>query len=173
MKRLTRQAHYFLMIAIFGAAVFAALFSLRPSGFEPYAALVLAVTLVVALLLAKAIGNIKAARLIIENQILHIQPAVFQEQGRGIESEFHPCEALEVFVSCFGILLDSRIIKFNQKGIRLKAVEIGRNYLSVDYGTDMRVRNIRLLYSRPDNHSLVHIMEKFRFETGVVPVITQ
>ena len=115
----------------------------------------------------------KDAQLIVENQILHIQPAVFREPDNRKESGIQPCETIEMFVSGFGILLGSKIIKFNQEGIRLKAVEIGRDYLSIDYGTDAEVRNIRLLHVRPDSAVLVGIIEKFRYETGIVPVITE
>ena len=77
-----------------------------------------------------------------------------------------------MFVSGFGILLGSKIIKFNQGGIRLKAVEIGRDYLSIDFGTDVEIRNIRLLHIRPDSAALAGIIEKFRYETGITPTIT-
>ena len=116
--------------------------------------------------------KLKDARLIVENQILHIQPAVFREPGNRKESGIQPCEIVEMFVSGFGILLGSKIIKFNQEGIRLKAVEIGRDYLSIDYGIDMDIRNIRLLYARPDSDVLAGIIENFRYETGITPTIT-
>jgi hypothetical protein len=51
-------------------------------------------------------------------------------------------------------------------------VEIGRDYLSIDYGIDMDIRNIRLLYARPDSDILAGIIEKFRYETGITPTIT-
>ncbi len=114
-----------------------------------------------------------AALLIVENQILHIQPAVFSERGGKKEIEVHPCETVEMFVSCFGILLGAKIIKFNQEDIRLKAVEIGRDYLSIDYGTDTDIRNIRLIHARPDNAILADIIDKFRYETGITPIITE
>ncbi|MGI1659999.1 MAG: hypothetical protein ACRKFN_13695 [Desulfitobacterium sp.] len=117
--------------------------------------------------------KLKAAQLILENQILHIQPVVFRELDDRKESEIRSCETVEMFISGFGILLGSKIIKFNQEGIRLKAVEIGRDYLSIDYGTDGEVRNIRLIHARPDSAVLVGIIEKFRYETGIVPVVTE
>ncbi|HNU80982.1 MAG TPA: hypothetical protein PKG58_09560, partial [Bacillota bacterium] len=53
------------------------------------------------------------ARLIIENKIIHIEAAE-------TESESKMNKSIEIFVSCFGILLDSKIIKFNTEGISLK-----------------------------------------------------
>lgn len=128
--------------------------------------------------------KLKTAKLIIENKILYIQPMAMGDLGwengssgridndLGKDAAGLPAESIEVFVSCFGILLGSKIIKFNQEGIRLKAVEIGRYYLSIDYGIDMDIRNIRLLYARPDSDILAGIIEKFRYETGITPTIT-
>jgi len=36
-----------------------------------------------------------------------------------------------------------------------------------------KVRNIRLLHARPDSSVLADIIEKFRYETGIVPAITE
>jgi hypothetical protein len=115
--------------------------------------------------------RLTAARLIVENQILHIQPAVECVRDSTKESEAESCETVEMFVSCFGILLGSKVIKFNQEGIRLKAVEIGRDYLSLDYGRDTDIRSIKLIHSRPGSDVLEGIIEKFRYETGITPTI--
>lgn len=145
----------------------------------------LSVSTLAAVLVIREYSRLKTAKLIIENQILYIQPMAMGvlgwengSSGRidkdlGKDAAGSPAESIEVFVSCFGILLGSKIIKFNQQGIRLKAVEIGRYYLSIDYGTDMDIRNIRLLYARPDSAVLADIIEKFRYETGIMPTITQ
>ena len=138
-----------------------------------------------AVLAIQEYSRLKTAKLIIENKILYIQPMAMSGLGwenRGLgridkdlgkDVSVLPTESIEVFVSCFGILLGSKIIKFNQEGIQLKAVEIGRHYLSVDYGTGSNSRNIRLLYARPDNDILAGIIEKFRYETGITPTITR
>lgn len=145
----------------------------QPSRWKWYGIALFATGLVAASLFFILRKKLTAARLIVENQILHIQPAVFRNRDVRKEIEIYPCETVEMFVSCFGILLGSKIIKFNQEGIRLKAVEIGRNYLSIDYGTDTDIRNIRLIHARPDSAVLTGIIEKFRYETGVVPIITE
>jgi hypothetical protein len=138
-----------------------------------------------AVLVIREYSRLKTAKIIIENKILYIQPMAIGDLGwdnRGSGRIDHdlgkdtaglPAESIEVFVSCFGILLGSKIIKFNQEGIQLKAVEIGRHYLFIDYGTGMDIRNIRLLYARPDSDVLAGIIEKFRYETGIVPAVTQ
>lgn len=114
--------------------------------------------------------KLKTARLIIENQILNIRPAVISDSD-GNASKPEDAENIEVFVSYFGILLDTKIIKFNQNGIRLKAVEIGRDFISLTYGTDKRMQNTRLLRAAIDNGALEKIVEQFRYETGVMPII--
>lgn len=113
----------------------------------------------------------KAARLVLENRILYIQPAVIDNADTEETNLFS--ESIEVFVSCFGILLGAKIIKFNQKDIRLKAVEIGLDYISLEYGTAMHTKKIKLLHARPDSTVLAGIIEKFRYETGIVPVVTE
>ncbi len=117
--------------------------------------------------------KLSAASLIVGNQILYIQSAVFQTQHNEEGSVNHFQEPVEVFISCFGILLDSKIIKFNQDGIRLKAVEIGRGCLSIEYGTDRSTQRVKLLYDGADIGRLEDIIERFRYETGIIPALKE
>lgn len=114
--------------------------------------------------------KLKTARLIVENEILHIRPVVISSNA-GDTANAGDVKNIEVFVSYFGILFDSKIIKFNQNGILLKAVEIGRDFISLSYGTDKRVQNTRLLRAAISSGELEKIVERFRYETGIVPVI--
>ena len=172
MKKIAWYARSILAASIFCAAAFAAVLILHPPHWKPYAALALSAGLLAAFLFFTENQRLTAARLIVENQILHIQPAVLRKRDSAKEGEAESCETVEMFVSCFGILLGSKVIKFNQEGIRLKAVEIGRDYLSLDYGRDTDIHNIRLIYSRPDSTVLASIIEKFRYETGITPTVT-
>lgn len=131
--------------------------------------LVCAAALIAAGLYVRECSRLRAALLIVENQILHIRPVVVDAQERGKKMKGSPAETMEVFVSCFGILLDSRIIRFNQEGIHLKAVEIGQGFISFTYGTENQVHNTRLLCARIDKGELTKIIERFRYETGTVP----
>ncbi|MDD3261940.1 MAG: hypothetical protein AAGU32_03370 [Bacillota bacterium] len=172
MKKIAWYARCLLAASIFCAVAFAAAFILQPLHWKPYAVMTLSAGLIAAFLFFIMNQRLTAARLIVENQILHIQPAVLRERDSMEESEAASCETVEMFVSCFGILLGSKVVKFNQEGIRLKAVEIGWDYLSLDYGRDMDIRNIRLIHSSPDSAVLAGIIEKFRYETGITPTIT-
>jgi len=173
LKKITWHARFFLAASILCSAAFVIELILTPPNWKSHVILFLSAGLITAFFFGAMNKKMKSARLIIENQIFHIQPAVLREREGRKESETKPCETVEMFVSCFGILLGSKIIKFNQEGIQLKAVEIGRDYLSIDYGTNTNISNIRLLYARPDSAVLADIVEKFRYETGVVPAIKE
>lgn len=118
----------------------------------------------------REIGKLKIARLIVENPILHISTAVISDiSGEGTQRS--DTENTEVFISYFGILLDEKTIKFNQDGIRLKAVEIGNDFISFTYGTEKRTQYIRLLRPAIDPVAMEKICERFRYETGIVPTL--
>ncbi len=115
-------------------------------------------------------GKLKVARLIAENPILHIRTALISDIYSEAAQPEEP-ESTEVFISYFGILLDEKIIKFNQDGIRLRAVEIGRDFISFTYGMEKRTRNIRLLRPAIDPAAMEEICERFRYETGITPAL--
>lgn len=115
--------------------------------------------------------KLKSAQLIIDNQILNILPANIEVEGTGENSKISSVKSLEVIVSCFGILLGSEVIKFNQDGISLKAIEIKDNTITLIYGTEKEIRNIRLLHQSLDSARLAEIVEVFRYETGIVAKI--
>ena len=135
------------------------------SGWKPYAVALTAG--LVASFLFHHEPRLIAARLIVENQILHIQPAVLRErngmrkQAESCEPSRCSCPALE---SCWALRSSSLI-----RRVSAQAVEIGRDYLSLDYGGDTDFRNIRLIHSRPDSAVLAGIIEKFRYGTGITP----
>ncbi len=108
----------------------------------------------------------KAARLIKENTILVICSCIFssfsQESAKpdDIKNE-------EILISYFGILFTNNIIRFNQNGILLKAVEIGPDYLSFTYGKERLIKNIKLLRPQISKEKLDELVNKIRFEMGI------
>lgn len=118
----------------------------------------------------RGLRKLKIARLIAENPILHIRTAIINDLSRETAQQPEP-ENTEVIVSYFGILLDEKIIKFNQDGIRLRAVEIGGDFISFTCGTHKRTQNIRLLRPAIGPAELDQIAEKFRYETGITPTL--
>jgi len=82
---------------------------------------------VLALFLIRTIRSLKIAKLIMENQILHIQS-----------------DATETFISCFGMLLNEKVIKFNLDRTQLIKVEIGGRYIEMTYGTHNKIEKTRI-----------------------------
>jgi len=167
LKAIRQRSYIFAAAAGIGVAVSVVVFACGRTAPEIRTQVLLTVSLpagaCMAALWVQECRKLRIARLIAENQILHIRTAVVSDGA----------DDIEVFVSYFGILLDSRVIKFNQEGTFLKAVEIGRDYISLTYGTDKRVQSTRLLHAAIDDKEVDRIAEKFRHETGIVPVITK
>lgn len=111
--------------------------------------------------------KLKTARLIMENPILRLCIAIISN----ISDRVAKSEDTDIVISYFGILIDTKIIKFNQNGIRLKDVEIGRDFISLSYGTDKKMQKIWLARPLINLVKLNEIVEKFRHETGIDPRI--
>ena len=107
------------------------------------------------------------ARLIIENQIMLIRPVVIRRAGNKRELSSSCC--MEVFVSCFGVCLNSKVIVFNQGSVRLLAVEVGQSHIAITYGTDKEQYELMLLCNSLDQAAFEEISRKFHYETGIMP----
>jgi len=184
-KKLVLQKRVFLTAVIICAAALTAAFVWRFTYWDYcFCFALMGGTLAAALFFAARKKQI-AAEIIVENAIIHIQPAVICAQSDDEKKEGEKLrEKLGIFISCFGILLGGKIIKFGKHGncdIRLKSVEIGPDYISIDYiilidhysSINKELQNIRLIYSRPGSNELADIIKKFREETKVVPVVTE
>ena len=174
MKVIRRRKTIFAVFTICGILTGALLLAFGEIRAALQAQILLSVVLLAiclsALLWIREYRRWRTARLIADNQILCIRSAVISnEPGGGAKP--NDANGIEVFISYFGILLDSKIIKFNQDGIRLKAVEIGHDFISLTYGKEKRVQTTRLLRAAIDREALEGIAEKFRYETGVAPAI--
>jgi len=108
-----------------------------------------------------------AARLIMENQIMLIRPVVIRRTGNKGELSSPYC--MEVFVSCFGVCLDSKVIVFNQGTVRLLAVEVGQSHIVITYGTDKEQYELMLLCNTLDQAAFEEVSRKFYYETGIMP----
>ncbi len=159
MKRLIKKTHIILVTLIIGIGIlFIVLFS-KNLNRNIILYIVVAVNLVLGIIYIKMRKQIFDANLIIDNQIIHIKPAIISG------------DPLDVFVSCFGILLDSKIIKFNQEGVSLKEVELGRDFIYLSYGTDNNIQNIKLLHGLTGENDFAEISNKFLYETGIQAII--
>ncbi len=130
----------------------------------------MSITFISTIILIQIYKNFIVAEVIIENQILHIMSAYPLVAG-SYEKTSSFSDSIEIYISNFGILLDSKIVKYNQGGDQLKAVEIGRYYISLTYGTFEHTKTMWLLHAEFDSGELKKITERFRFETGIIPEI--
>ncbi len=171
-----RQRIFFLGLAMGAITVTSGYFILGYTGTSQvnkkgiFVFSVLIVFVLTGLLIAEY-RKLKAAGLIMENSILHIQSVRINTETGGDSSSASPQEGIEIYVSCFGILFDSKIIRFNQDGILLKGVEINQEYICFTYGTDRKTQKTRILHGSFGNSELQSIIDRFRYETGVIPVV--
>lgn len=135
-----------------------------------YALLILTSGLLV-ILLMREFGAYRIAKLIIENKIMSIEAAEINKRSYDASENILKIDSLEFFISCFGILLGSRVIKFNIDGVRLKKIEIGNDLICLAYGTTNSIKYIKLIHGVIDKNELKIIVERFRYETGIVPII--
>ena len=76
----------------------------------------------------------------------------------------------KIVVSCFGVLINSRVIWFNRKANRLWRVEIGQNFLKLVYGTQTNQKQMTLLHEPISTDAMHRLAERFRVETGAETV---
>lgn len=174
MKAIRQRTYILALAAGIGMVVSALILACSRLAAEVQTQMLLIVSLpasaCMAALWAREHRKLKVAQLIVENQMLSIRTATICDNA-GDSPGPGDTEGIEAFVSCFGILLDSRVIKFNQEGIFLKTVEIGSDSISFTYGTNKYVQRTRLLHAAIDDKEVERTAERFRHETGIIPVI--
>ena len=173
MRKLVLYAWLFFATTVICAAAFMVLIIFHPPIVILSSILFFVAGTVTLFLFIETCKKLSLARTIVDSSVIHIQPAAMHAQSveeQKAAERFR--ENFGIYVSSFGILLGAKVIRFNQSGIWLKKVEIGPDYISFDYGEkDKEIQNIRLLYSRPGEDELACIIENFRKDTGVVPVL--
>lgn len=110
--------------------------------------------------LFRSARDLTTGRLIWDNQILQIPVAKLD--GALLND-------MQMVVSGFGILMNSKVIRFNQDGIKLLSVTISADHIGLRYGAGENVHEAKLLFQLPDKDKLQAITEAFCFETGVEP----
>ena len=155
MKRLIREARIFLAASGTGIGILCIVLFFKIPNRNILLYVIVPANLVLGIIYIRIRKKISDAKLIIENQIIHIKPAIISG------------DSLDVYVSCFGILLDSKIIKFNQEGVSLKEVELGRDFIYLTYGTNKKIQSIKLLHGLTEKKDLDEIARKFLYETGI------
>ena len=173
MKKLALLVWICLAAAVVCATLLVVAFATRFPGWEYCAVFTLMGSTIAAAMLLVTRKKLMAARAIAESAIICIQPAVIRGRAEEEKEGKELCENFGIYVSCFGILLGTKVIEFNRNGIWLKNVDIGHDHISFGYGAPgEETHSIRLLYSKPCEDELAGIIEDFRKETGIVPVVT-
>lgn len=172
MNKIRGRLKYFIVFTLLGFATTFVLIAMGEVG-EINILVFMTIIFLVSAIAIIALGEyfrLKDTRLIKENPILRICNAKISDLSQE-ELESRRTERDEVIISYFGILMGSRIIRFNQEGIRLRDVEIGEDFISLTYGKNDRLKNTRILKPLTDAKTLDEITEKFSYETGIKPRI--
>lgn len=171
MKTIRSKARRLACAAVLGAAVCILFCILPPDWFSSYIAvfsLLAAGTAVLAVLALRALHMLRSAQLIVDNELLHVCPAMTKTE----DEDQSGGAAMEVSVSAFGVLLDTRIVRFNRRANRLRRVEIGRDKITLIYGPDAHTGKTVILHELMSDETARNLAGRFRFETGAEAVIT-
>ncbi len=114
--------------------------------------------------------KIMMAKLILDNGIIHLKETRVILSNAGNEYQTKDTVA-ETIVSCFGLLLGTKIIKYNQDHINLKSVELSEKYMTLVYESKYGSKKIRIHHAPMTVPERIRISETFRYETGVKPVL--
>ncbi len=136
-----------------------------------YTAIEVFLTVLFALLSVMEYRKLTFAQVIMENSIISIETAQTEQKSPKSDHIVITADAIDIYISCFGILLGPRIIKFNTEGIRLERVDIGKDFIGIYYGRGEKRQFIRLLNRAVKDSELEDIAERFRRETGIIPNI--
>lgn len=105
---------------------------------------------------------LRAARLITENGLFQISPVTLAGADGSPVSD----PETEIVVSCFGVLLNSRVVWFNRRENRLWRVEFARDSLRLVYGAQENQKQMTLLHKPISADTARRLAERFRVETG-------
>lgn len=175
MNTIIRRIIIYILIICFLTAALIQLFDFQGGGFDVQMLVITIFTITAEIimigLLYKNMNNLKIARLIRENFILKVKTAVINQISGKECPDKHIIEDNDILVSYFGILFNDKIVKFNQDGIRLTAMDIGNDFISFTYGNDKQMQNMRIVRPDIEPEAMDEMINKFRYETGIIPKI--
>lgn len=129
------------------------------------------IALTLLILLIYQYNKFKTAKLILESKILHIESAKIEEETNVKDNGVSFVDGIEVYISCFGILLGSKVIKFNIDKIILKKIEVDSKYICFTYSSNKKTKMIKILHGSMNKYELQNFIERFSYETGIVPIL--
>ncbi len=100
---------------------------------------------------------LRRARLILENQLLHIPAAKASDDVKGID----------IYLSCFGMLLGDKVIPFDAGKEKLRSMYIDENSTTITYGGEKNKKTVEFSKYMLTDNELKDFTKKLKFETGV------
>ena len=112
----------------------------------------------------------QTAKLIVENQLFYARIAEVPQSGTLGCCFALPAETIEVYISCFGVLLDNRVIKYNLRDRKLQEVVIGKDWIRLIFHKGKDVQTLQILHPVLEDKEFETLAKRFYHETGIRPV---
>lgn len=103
------------------------------------------------------------AKLIIDTNIAFIENVCIKQTHKN-EKE---TEKIGVYISCFGVMDGSKIIKYNMDGIILKSIVIDNRSICLTREKDDNETILNVPYGNMAKIELIDFARRFEYETGV------
>ena len=107
--------------------------------------------------------KLRLAKLIIDNNIAFIENVCIKHTHKN-EKE---TEKIGVYISCFGVMDGSKIIKYNMDGIILKSIVIDNRSICLTREKDHNETILNVPYGKMAKIELLDFAKRFEYETGV------
>ena len=104
----------------------------------------------------------RSAKLILENQLLHIPAAMIENQREG---------GIDFYFSGFGMLLGDMVIPFDVRERKLSRLTFDEEAIIITYGTECKKRSVRILKTSMTENQVEDFRKKLYYETGIVASI--
>ncbi len=105
----------------------------------------------------------RLAKLIVDNNIAFIENVCIKHTHKN-EKE---TEKIGVYISCFGVMDGSKIIKYNMDGIILKSIVIDNSSICLTREKDHNEIILNVPYGKMAKTELLDFAKRFEYETGV------
>lgn len=105
----------------------------------------------------------RLAKLIIDNNIAFIENVCIRHTHKN-ERE---TEKIGVYISCFGVMDGSKIIKYNMDGIILKSIVIDSSSICLTRKKEDNETILNVPYGNMAKTELIDFAKRFEYETGV------
>lgn len=159
-------------ICLFTGAALLLTISMKDWPYASFLFLALAgIILILIILLIAEYKEYSDAKLILENEILHIQIVGIEERDAKVVPKVTKLNPEFVTISCFGILSDSKMVKFNKDKIFLDSIEITQHKISFTYSIGGANKKVIILHDKLADEQIQNIVQKFKYETGVLAKI--